>query len=119
MKLLSQEIVLALLRVKGTKEPNLVFLDWSTDIKTCIDFGKSVRSSARERKLIGLAYEALRREIAKGVAVTLVTTTLGNDVENTTRAAPIFCAEGAGLYFHFLNELERKVGARSAEGGVR
>src|SRR5260370_2735773 len=103
MKLLSQEVVLALLRVKGTKEPNLVFLDWSTYIDTSIDFGKPIRSRTDKRKLVGLAYQALRGEIAKRVTMEFVTTTLCDDVEDTTRPPPIFCAQGTALDFYFLH----------------
>src|SRR6266852_8114539 len=104
MKLLSQEVVLALLRVKGTKEPNLVFLDWSTYIDTSVDFGKPIRSRTHKRKLIGLTYKTLRGEIAKRITVEFITTTLSDDVEDTTRAASIFCTEGTGLDVYFLHK---------------
>ncbi len=59
---LSQEEVLATLRVERAKEPELVFDDWTTDVKSGVDFGVTIRSSARERnsRVLTVANQSLR-----------------------------------------------------------
>ena len=69
-------------------------------------------------KLLGLANQALGREVAKRVTVELVATALGDDVEDAAGGLAILGAVGTGLDFNFLHELERQVRARSAESGV-
>ena len=118
MKLLRQEVVLALLRVERSEEPEFVFRDRAADVEAGVNFREAIRRRADERKLLGLTDETLGAEVSEGITVKFVTAALGDNVENSTRAATIFRTVGAGLDFNFLHELEGKVRTRTTERGV-
>src|SRR4030095_3474369 len=118
VKLLGQEVVLALLGIESAKEPNLVLSNWSTYVNTGVDFGEAVRRRAEEGEVVRITNETLRRKVTKCITMEFITTTLGDDVENTTRAATILGTIGTSLDLDFLHKLERQVRTRTTESGV-
>src|SRR5688500_9610136 len=58
-KRLGQVLVRAALRVERTKEPKLVFLDRSTDVKSGIDLRETVRCESRLREVLCRADKAV------------------------------------------------------------
>ena len=82
MESLSQIVVGAVLRIERAEEPKLVLLDRTADVAADVGFGKTIGGRAGERKVLNFAHQALGRSITKQIAVKLVATTLGDNVEN-------------------------------------
>ncbi len=53
--------------------------------------------------------ESVRLELHPEVAVKLIAAALGDNVDHAARGATKLSIESAGLYLHFLDELERQV----------
>ena len=107
---LSKEVVLASLRIECTKEPKFVFGNRTTNVKTGVNFGKTVgrrtrvsRSSSVSRtKLFGL-------KKYKCITADFVRSALRDHVENTAGGLSILGAVGTCFDLDFLHELKRQV----------
>src|SRR4051812_1065404 len=116
MESLRQETVLATLRVERTEEPEFVFGDWAADVNASVNLGEPVRRRTRVREVLCVAHQALGCEITKSVAVKLVRSRLGDDVEDAAGRFAVLSTISARFDFDFLHELEREVRTRSAKG---
>src|SRR5436190_15411868 len=117
---LSQKLILAHLRVERTEEPKLVPLDRTADVESGIDIREFARRCSDQRKsaCFDVSHEALGSQVAKDIAVKVVTAALGDNVKDTTGRSAILSTKRTGLDLNFLNEFERKISSRAAKGGV-
>src|SRR5258705_1835555 len=115
---LRQVEVAATLGIEGAEKPQLVFLDWTTDVDACVDLREAVESRSCEREILYATDEALCGSVTKNVAVKFVTTALGDYVKDSAGGLAILWTISTGFDFDFLDEFEGKVCARSAKRGV-
>src|SRR6185437_10104681 len=106
---LGQVLVLTTVRIESTEKPELVLDDWSADINAGVDFRETARRSTCKREILYFAHHTFGGEVCERITANLVTSALGNNVEDTARGAAVFGAVRAGLDFNFLNKLERQV----------
>src|SRR5262245_56171553 len=115
---LSQEVILASLRVESAEEPELIFLDRPAQIEAAVEFRKPVRRGAGFREELGLSRELLWVAVEEGVAVKLVAAALGDDVEEAAGSLADIGSVSACLDLDLLHELKRQIRARPAEARV-
>src|ERR1044072_4026488 len=132
------------LRRRAHETPETVFDNWPTDRATRVSVVEVVawridvaqnRGTGSLDKRIGLKLrvavvdfpgkilsraESVRLKLHPKVAVKIIAAALGDDVDHAACCAAKFSIETAGLYLHFLYELERQVivFAQLASAGV-
>src|SRR2546425_5159897 len=119
MECLGQVVVLAPLRIRCAEEPQLVFLDWTTNVAADIGLSKTVSGGSGERIIFHIPDESLARTESENVAVDFITAALCDDIEDSAGRVPIFGAIGGGLDFNFLDKFKKQGGAASSKGRVR
>src|SRR5258706_8816003 len=104
--------------MEAANNPSLSFNGGPADAAADICFREAVTGSSGEREVLYRAPQAFGSSIAKKVAVKLITTALGDDVEDTAGRLAVLGAVSTRLDFHFLHKLERQVRARSTESRI-
>src|SRR6266404_4199746 len=79
---LGKKKVFTPLWIQGGEIPQLVLLNRAADIEPGVHLGEAARRSVRKGKVPGPAYESLRREIAKNIAMEIVASALDYNVED-------------------------------------
>src|SRR5262249_47619014 len=82
---LSQIVVVAFLRIERSKEPQLVMDDRTANVAADVYFRKTIGRRSREREVVDSTNQTFGGAISKYITVELVTTALGDDVENAAR----------------------------------
>jgi hypothetical protein len=70
--------------IECSKKPKLVLLKCATQIKACINLRETVRSRSCKRKILSFTNHPLGSEVRKDIAVQVIPSTLGEDIENAT-----------------------------------